>query len=1474
MAKLNAAKPDAGIQITAQVEREIAAVAKKIRFNDLLTGAALLLVGTLAYAVVAILLDKWLTLPAWSRQLGFVGFLTTILGLAYFAIVRPLTRTVNPRYVARQVEATMPESKNELINWVDLQEQDMATSVKSALADRAAAGFGDADVDSAVRSKKFLWLGGTAAVLFAVLAVLFLVFKGTQFSSLLSRAFNPFQSNTAIAARTTIEVVEPTELDATVADGDQIRFAVRLFGRVPDAAGGDKVRLKVRYSADAADVEEIAFAKADTLRDFELVLTRGTIQNGFWYTIAAGDAETAEHRVTVRTKPMLKGFEINYEYPAYLRIAPSSNTDPKLRGYPGTKVRLQVQTNRDVKAGSMTIEPRGEVVEGQIFDDKNLRFAKTLDRAGQYRIAFASSAGESSGSSIPYPIEILPDYSPLLSIDKPTTESITLATNGLLEVDGVVTDDFGIENTTLQFSLVSGPKIAGKQYLNPAGFKRATDGTYPTRVDYKDSVKLDQLKDDTGKTVALRAGQVLEFWLEAKDNCTVLPHELGKSKKFVVNLVAPPAKPDEVKKQDQQVKDRQRQDREHQQQEKNKQDNEPRAAPQDPNQKGEPKNQAEPPMDPNGPKPEPKVNPDAQPGDKGVEDKAKELQNKIDEKNQQAGEAKANPDAEKPDGAEPPKAGEKKPGEGEPGADSKPGEGAEQDPMAKPSEDKGPGKVQPPEPSKDKPAPNQKSGDESRPEAQPTGDGPKPAPKPEDKPGEQKAKPEGMQPMEQPKPGEKPKEEQAGGGKNEQPEKSDAKPQPAQAKPDGQQQPGEQKEAPKTGDTGEEKAKPEERPADGKGDKPADSGSKKDEPKGAPPKDTGMEKPAPETDPKPGEGASNEKGGDPKDAKGEEKSTQKPGGKKPTKDEIDKLTKDAQDLNSTDQEKKKNAEESLDKAVGKQNREKLQDDMKKRDAETQKKLEEGAKQQGGKEPSQEELEQLKKDAKDLDNADPEKRKAAQDKLDKSVGKENREKLQREMDGSKGEDRKKIEGDADQLPRDSKTGETQPKPPTKEDIDELAKKKNDLNSPDPDKKKAAEEKFDKAVGQDAREQMQKDMKDRAAADQKKLEDAAKKEAEKNPASPMKQPTKEELEKLAQDAKDLNSPDAGKKKAAEEKVDKAVGQDAREQLQKDMKDRAAADQKKLEDAAKQAGNPKPKEPTKEEIEQLANDAKDLNSTDAAKKKAAEEKLDKAVGEDARKQLQKDMKDRDAAKADADKKKLEDAAKQAAKAEADKTPGAEPKEPTKEEVDKLAQAAKDLDSPDAGKKAAAEKQLDDSVGKPAREQLQKEMKDLKGDDPKKAQEAKDRLEKLAKQWQPGNGSKGQDGKPIVDNPENRLKAAELQLDDFKKYKGNKDFLKENNMSEAEYEKFLKGYEELVNSKRQDAEQTKLNPGQTRPAGPTSVGANDGSGGRVIGGPTAGTAPGAGGPSFAPPGFSEAQRDFAKEAREALEQSKKPKK
>src|SRR5205085_534187 len=73
-----------------------------------------------------------------------------------------------------------------------------------------------------------------------------------------------------------------------------------------------------------------------------------------------------------------------------------------------------------------------------------------------------------------------------------------------------------------------------------------------------------------------------------------------------------------------------------------------------------------------------------------------------------------------------------------------------------------------------------------------------------------------------------------------------------------------------------------------------------------------------------------------------------------------------------------------------------------------------------------------------------------------------------------------------------------------------------------------------------------------------------------------------------------------------------------------------EKKAQDAARKMGggekspDPQPKGPTKEQIDQAAETARDLTSPDQAKREAAEKKLDGQMGPDRRKELQKNLND----------------------------------------------------------------------------------------------------------------------------------------------------------------------------------------------------------------------------------------------------------
>ena len=322
------------------------------------------------------------------------------------------------------------------------------------------------------------------------------------------------------------------------------------------------------------------------------------------------------------------------------------------------------------------------------------------------------------------------------------------------------------------------------------------------------------------------------------------------------------------------------------------------------------------------------------------------------------------------------------------------------------------------------------------------------------------------------------------------------------------------------------------------------------------------------------------------------------------------------------------------------------------------------------------------------NASPEKKQAARDQLDKTVGKNNRKEIEDIASGlnsDKSEERQAAQQKLDDLKKQAdatakKNGEKGPagagQKPDPKKIDQALK---DLNDPDQAKRDAAKEALDKQLGKGAGravEEINKGLKsdkpeERAAA-QKNLDDL-KSQAKNGKPEPKKEPGKGGTagepkvdEKAVQQAlKDLNDPDPKKRDAAKQQLDEQLGKGAGDRADdlnkklnsKDAAERAAAKQK-IEEMTKEAekragktpkepGQPKGKELSQAEKDDLKNRLDDLNSPDDAKRKAAEEEFDKKVGEENRKTLQEAMKSQpgDARrKAEEAKKSFDEMAKKA--------------------------------------------------------------------------------------------------------------------------------------------------------------------------------------------------------------------------------------
>src|SRR5262249_16246627 len=119
------------------VESELAKTQRRIRFLDAGRSLLLLAIVTLAYFLGMAALDlvfKGAEFPAIIaiRIIAFLGFVAAALFFVIQLGLR-LVRTVNPYYAAKQLEETLPDAKNSVINWLDLRSRNLPGAIRVAL---------------------------------------------------------------------------------------------------------------------------------------------------------------------------------------------------------------------------------------------------------------------------------------------------------------------------------------------------------------------------------------------------------------------------------------------------------------------------------------------------------------------------------------------------------------------------------------------------------------------------------------------------------------------------------------------------------------------------------------------------------------------------------------------------------------------------------------------------------------------------------------------------------------------------------------------------------------------------------------------------------------------------------------------------------------------------------------------------------------------------------------------------------------------------------------------------------------------------------------------------------------------------------------------------------------------------------------------------------------------------------------------
>ena len=1577
---LDAQKAPNSAKIEEFVNRQIQAARRRVRLLDFFSAGLVVVITSLLFLLLVQFIDRayetppklgWLVWGLWGALAG---------GYLYWSVFRPARRQINPYYAARELELSVESAKNSLVNWIDLEDDEkIPPSVRTALGQKAARDLKGLNLNEAIENKSLMWIGIVAAVLAIGNVVV---------------AFLP-------PTRTSILLDEPANGNVTVFNNQDVRFQVRIRGRIPQPNTNESVRLRLWYNPEDPDTFEerpLNVAEADK-RQFELTIPPRQVRMGFQYKIMAGNAETATHTVTCKIIPEFTGFDVSYEYPAYLRRPAEQTNDPNLIAPYGTLATLIAHTNRDVRSGYLEIDGQARSVEGQVVEGQpdSIKFIVPFEKESRYRVWFTTTEGDKNsdpkrfrlavtdpkplfrgfdvaydypaylrwkpaaasdvrdpeieairgsvvtltaktnrwvrnaqlvieglppivGVSVPdqptwvrfkmpaiekdttakvsfttdtpensaepktIPIRAMADQAPTVRLELPKEDELTLPANGTLDLKGFATDDHGIDGMTLRMKLLGAADVdlEGKPYRNGLSFLRKEDDTWPTRVDYKDFIKLADIRVPKNPNFRLSPGNTVEFWVEAKDNATA-PYgpNIGRSNTKRFKVTAPVQAPADKTKIDNRNNELNREQKKHEQaqDEKLRQEKRPQEQPpvkgQNPpepkdaggNEQGNPmpmpgENPVKPMPMPGAPGDNQPGAPKPMPGDQKQGDPmsgAEKPDPMQEQRNQEVENAAKRAEAAKREGTEKP---DIRP---EPGSKAEPGE---QRPMPKNDPNAQGPNEQRPMPKND---PNQANGEQSpagekrdgnidktkeeKGEAKPGGDKPTDLtdePNAQDRPpygvNDSKDKPESKQPSKQKDPTQEKgdaRPEQSPAQKEKNPER---KPQSGSAKPEKDVTPGEEKQpAPEDGNQGPGdqpqpddvagKDKPKDRPEPGQG---------RPQPKNSDPMDTAGEKRGgPKTgDPDAGEGRADQKQGKPdQTAKSEGKpqggpgqpNNQEPGeldrenGGGELDREVNSPNPELSDKGKSDVERLMRNPKTRDKA--REDLDKLEknakDQLSRKKAQDLKKAgEEAAKNYDQERPNEDNVDQL---AKKLNSKDKKEREEAEQRIkDWQKDQQTKKELENQTDQlkkKKPDEGKKVE-QAMNKPAGGKEGDPgesagTPKP-NEENLNEIAK---DLQGGDPMRQQAAKDKLEKMMKDPKTREQAKDKLDQMAKDakspeeKKNLENAAQKadELAKN-ATP--KPDEQNLNEIA---RDLQGGDPMKQQAAKDKLEKMMKDPKTREQAKDKLDQMAKDakspeeKKNLENAAQKAdelakaGGDKPEPKT---------DPKDLK--EMADKLAGK---DEAARQEAKDQLKEMMKD--PAKAEAAKKAMEEMAKNASKEDEKKAleemlkqANEMAKNPPKTDPKELKELAEKMKNADPKQREEAKEKLKEAMKDPkAREQMEKlrEQMAKNMEDPARKKEFEDMMREL------GGGNPEDYGKPDPADPKNRLKAAELMLEKFKKNVSDDDFNKTLKWTEQQKADWLKQQEATIASLRKQAEKGDWNGNRNvRPSndkGPTSV-------------------------------------------------------
>lgn len=438
---------------------KLSAVRRKRAIVTSMTGISAAVAVSMLLLALTMVLDWWLELPKAARagMLAVEGAL--ILYFAVWHVILPIVKGPDDEELALAVEEQQPTFRSRLISAIQFMRVELAaTGMSPAMVGAMMAETEELarpiDFTQVVRIDRLTTLA-TAAVVIVIGFGAACAATAPESIALLQRSV---LMNVPVPRKTHVECLSK---DLFIPRGEPVTIAARASGIViPDSGwveleypGGQRQKFTMDKVADTAD-------------RYERVIDN--VQEDFTYVVWLNDGHSEEYKVTAALRPAVTAVEVQQKYPDYTGQGTVKRPTGDLVLLEGSRLMLNITANKNVK-GTTGVEPVTNSVRLHGVDQD---FPLTVSTADATKLAtpdggivlprgttgfsinLVDEHGITSKNPAIYPIQLVPDQAPRITITAPRRNDELVTPKAIVDIGFDASDDYGISQVLLRYRSV------------------------------------------------------------------------------------------------------------------------------------------------------------------------------------------------------------------------------------------------------------------------------------------------------------------------------------------------------------------------------------------------------------------------------------------------------------------------------------------------------------------------------------------------------------------------------------------------------------------------------------------------------------------------------------------------------------------------------------------------------------------------------------------------------------------------------------------------------------------------------------------------------------------------------------------------------------------------------------------------------------------------------------------------------------